>query len=276
MNEEEKEAIEYLKTRLYGNEGCKYIDVAQEDLRIFINLIDRLQNKKCKPEFDMEKLQKENEQFLQIKNKYKQSWLDDMDVDFLINSIEKLQCENRALKEGNAEAWEEWNNLEQGSYQTEQNLKKQLEKLRIENDKLRVIRHETKYGMETTYLIPKERLIEINTNKYIVEIENGKFVDLKEVYQENEELKRKNKTLEELLQGNLYELYKYYKELADTYQGNCIPVQKVKDKIEELNQYYKKEIHPSLYQWADITITEHYDEMIELLQELLEEGGENG
>ena len=166
----------------------------------------------------------ENEQFLQIKNKYKQSWLDDMDVDFLINSIEKLQCENRALKEGNAEAWEEWNNLEQGSYQTEQNLKKQLEKLRIENDKLRAIRHETKYGMETTYLIPKERLIEINTNKYIVEIENGKFVDLKEVYQENEELKRKNKILEELLQGNLYELYKYYKELASTYQGNCIPV----------------------------------------------------
>lgn len=100
--------------------------------------------------------------------------------------------------------------------------------------------------------------------------------DYKRVLKENEELKRKNKTLEELLQGNLYELYKYYKELADTYQGNCIPVQKVKDKIEELNQYYKKEIHPSLYQWADITITEHYDEMIELLQELLEEGGENG
>lgn len=59
MNEEEKEAIEYLKTRLYGNEGCKYIDVAQEDLRIFINLIDRLQNL-------MEKLQKENKQLKKI------------------------------------------------------------------------------------------------------------------------------------------------------------------------------------------------------------------
>ena len=46
MNEEEKEAIEYLKTRLYGNEGCKYIDVTQEDLRIFINLIDRLKKEK--------------------------------------------------------------------------------------------------------------------------------------------------------------------------------------------------------------------------------------
>lgn len=43
MNKKEKNAIEYLKTRLYGNEGCKYIDVAQEDLRILINLIVSLQ-----------------------------------------------------------------------------------------------------------------------------------------------------------------------------------------------------------------------------------------
>ena len=48
-----------------------------------------------------------------------------------------------------------------------------------------------------------------------------------------------------------------------------ISIKKVKDKIEELNQYYKKEIYPSLYQWCDITITEHYDEMIELLQEII-------
>lgn len=41
MTEEEKEAIEYLKVRLYGNEECKYIDVAQEDLRIFLELVTR-------------------------------------------------------------------------------------------------------------------------------------------------------------------------------------------------------------------------------------------
>lgn len=83
MNEEEKKAIEYLKARLYGNEGCKYIDVAQEDLRIFINLVDRkekdiegwekyceeiekeqteMSNKNCELEFEVEKLQKENEE----------------------------------------------------------------------------------------------------------------------------------------------------------------------------------------------------------------------
>lgn len=82
MNEEEKNAIEYLKTRLYGNEGCKYIDVAQEDLRTFINLVDRkekeiegwekyceeieeeqtkMSNKNCELEFEVEKLQKKNE-----------------------------------------------------------------------------------------------------------------------------------------------------------------------------------------------------------------------
>ena len=90
MNEEEKNAIEYLKTRLYGNEGCKYIDVAQEDLRIFINLVDRkekdiegwkkhceeieeeqteMSNKNCELEFEIEKLQKENEELKEIDEK---------------------------------------------------------------------------------------------------------------------------------------------------------------------------------------------------------------
>lgn len=82
MNEKEKEAVEYLKTRLYGNKGCKYIDVTQEDLRILISLVDRkekdiegwkkyceeieeeqreMSNKNCELEFKVEKLQKENE-----------------------------------------------------------------------------------------------------------------------------------------------------------------------------------------------------------------------
>ena len=80
--------------------------------------------------------------------------------------------------------------------------------------------------------------------------------DYKRVLKENEELKEKIR--EQTLLISPY----YVKE-------NYIPVQKIKDKIEELNQYYKKEIYPNLYQWRDITITEHYDEMIELLQEII-------
>lgn len=82
---------------------------------------------------------------------------------------------------------------------------------------------------------------------------------IEKLQKENEELKADN-----------YELNNRITDLLEN-----IPVQKVKDKIEELNQYYKKEIYPTLYQWCDITITEHYDEMIELLQELIEESEEN-
>ena len=123
ISKEQKEAIEYLKTRLYGNKGCKYIDVAQEDLRIFINLVD------------------------------------------------SLQKENEELKD-----------------------------------------------------------LMAHKNAYTKKIE---------------------------------------KDLFENCSNYVISKQKVKDKIEELNKYKKKEIYPSLYQWSDITITEHYDEMIELLQEII-------
>ena len=116
ISKEQKEAIEYLKTRLYGNKGCKYIDVAQEDLRIFINLVD------------------------------------------------SLQKENEELKD-----------------------------------------------------------LMAHKNAYTKKIE---------------------------------------KDLFENCSNYVISKQKVKDKIEELNKYKKKEIYPSLYQWGDITITEHYDEMI--------------
>ena len=82
--------------------------------------------------------------------------------------------------------------------------------------------------------------------------------DYKRTLKENEELKEINNELE--AEKN---------EAIRRYNFETIPIQKVKDKIEELNQYYKKEIYPSLYQWGDITITEHYDEMIELLQEII-------
>ena len=116
MNEEEKKAIEYLKTRLYGNEGCKYIDVAQEDLRIFINLVDRkekdiegwkkyceeiqeeqteMSNKNCKLEFDVEKLQKENEKALAEYMEWQKQELEQKDkiIDLMAEDIDGFQME---------------------------------------------------------------------------------------------------------------------------------------------------------------------------------------
>jgi hypothetical protein len=47
---------------------------------------------------------------------------------------EVLLKENEILKEEKEQAWEEWNNLEQGSYETEQKLKQQIKKLQKENE----------------------------------------------------------------------------------------------------------------------------------------------
>ena len=120
ISKEQKEAIEYLKTRLYGNECCKYIDVAQEDLRIFINLVDSLQkeNEELKQERynnnqmialaqnevlgymqgyeDGKKLKRsavacvvENQQYYIIKK----------EIEHYKKYIEKLQKENKELKD---------------------------------------------------------------------------------------------------------------------------------------------------------------------------------
>ena len=93
---------------------------------------------------------------------------------------------------------------------------------------------------------------EIRVNKTVLNL-------IEKLQKENEKLKKLH------MQDNKH---------LDFIMENSITVQKVKDKIEELNQYYKQEIYSILYQWSDITITEHYDEMIGLLQELLEKSEE--
>lgn len=76
--------------------------------------------------------------------------------------------------------------------------------------------------------------------------------------------------IEKLQKENEELNYKLHsKKIALEIYNKYIPKQKIEDKIEELNQYYKKEIYPSLSQWRDLTITEHYDEIIELLHEII-------
>lgn len=70
-----------------------------------------------------------------------------------------------------------------------------IEKLQKENNRLKTIRYTTAFGTESIHLIPESDLVEINTNRYMIEIENGRFVDLKQVYQENVELKKENEKL---------------------------------------------------------------------------------
>lgn len=55
----------------------------------------------------------------------------------ILSDYKKVLKENEILKEEKEQAWEEWNNLEQGSYETEQKLKQQIKELRKENEELK-------------------------------------------------------------------------------------------------------------------------------------------
>ncbi len=58
-------------------------------------------------------------------------------IDNILSDYKRVLKENEILKEEKEQAWEEWNNLEQGSYGTEQKLKQQIKELRKENEKLK-------------------------------------------------------------------------------------------------------------------------------------------
>lgn len=125
---------------------------------------------------------------------------------------------------------------------------KLIEKLQKENEKLKNIRYDTPYGTETIHLIPESDLIEINTQKYMIEVEPGKFVDLKQVYQENKKL--------------------------NEYKENYIPVQIIEDFIKEYqklgDEFYEKflETNRTDKDLHDVGLA--CDAKVQVLQQLLE------
>lgn len=115
----------------------------------------------------------------------------------------------------------------------------------------------------------KQLILAINIDDVTTTIRNDNAQTIlnliEKLQKENEELNKENEHLHREINRRI-KLKIENEKIVDT---QFIYKQKIENKIEELNQYYKKEIYPILYQWSDITITEHYDEMIELLQELL-------
>ena len=58
-------------------------------------------------------------------------------IEHILSNYKRVLKENEILKEEKEQAWEEWNNLEQGSYGTEQKLKQQIKELKKENEELK-------------------------------------------------------------------------------------------------------------------------------------------
>ncbi len=63
--------------------------------------------------------------------------------------------------------------------------KKTIRNLKYINSKLRTIRVEHEYGCENTHLLLKEDIAHITVNKYFIEVEDGKMVDVKQLYLDN-------------------------------------------------------------------------------------------
>ena len=160
---------------------------------------------------------------------------------------------------------------------------KENEELKSENRRLKVIRYSREYGTENIHLITKSDLVEINTNKYFIEIQDGKFVDLKQVYQENEELK---KFITEGITVAPHSPYKNYR--LDFLRENFVSKRRIKNEIakmqEEFNQldekielYFKKEektmqeFYENRDKVGELQIIAYF---IQTLQEILEESEE--
>lgn len=141
----------------------------------------------------------------------------------ILSAYKRVLKENEILKEEKEQAWEEWNNLEQGSYETEQKLKQQIKESQKENEELRA-----KWDKDTHIL--QNKLDYANADRIDLAQQN------KELRKENEELKNKLS----LKQFDVNIVYNDYLEKLDEYERNNIPKSKLKDIIDRIDYDIKK------------------------------------
>jgi len=128
-------------------------------------------------------------------------------LEHILLDCKRVLKENEILKKEKEQAWEEWNNLEQGSYETEQKLKQQIKKLQEENEKLIYARN---WYFEHTVnkICTPEMLDKILRNDYISKQKvkdkirkNEEIIDISNDGDLIHELYQKNKVYEELLES---------------------------------------------------------------------------
>lgn len=111
----------------------------------------------------------------------------------IANERDKLKEELDFLKEEKEQAWEEWNNLEQGSYETEQRLK--MEKKELEhklNNKVLFVRDDTTKMYEQNEIKLESRITELE-NVIIQAIDELKNINFYEPRLKNKNQKEFNK-----------------------------------------------------------------------------------
>lgn len=127
-------------------------------------------------------------------------------LEHILQDYKRVLKENEILKEEKERAWEEWNNLEQGSYETEQKLKQQIKKLQKENEELKENNKYTIHLTDEQYNAVIEKAQNDIKQKWIQKVKD-KIENLqneKEEYYSQykiDELNDKIQVLQELLEG---------------------------------------------------------------------------
>lgn len=153
-------------------------------------------------------------------------------IEHILSDYKRVLKENEILKKEKEQAWEEWNNLEQGSYETEQKLKQQIKESQKENEEW-----------------------------------DRKFCNLQNLYFKlQDESESKRKEWQEAYKSEKKMKNEYVKLYQDLLlKENVIPIQKVKDKIEEYKNMLK-----TCNKAQDIDRIKAINERVLELQELLE------
>lgn len=107
-------------------------------------------------------------------------------IEHILRDYKRVSKENEILKEEKEQAWEEWNNLERGSYETKQKLKQQIKELQKENEEW-----DRKFcDLQNLYFKLQDES-ELKRKEY-QETYKDVREELKELKKENEELKERN------------------------------------------------------------------------------------
>lgn len=176
----------------------------------------------------------------------------------IFRDYKRVLKENEILKKEKEQAWEEWNNLEQGSYETEQKLKQQIKELRKENEGLNNrCRNLDKEAQAYLEELAGDNILTRRTIKQLQEENEECKLDVQDYLkqaQENAEMYRKaqkkiqdlkaeNEELKNKLNLKQFDVnivYNDYLEKLDEYERNTIPIQRIKDIIDRIDYDIKK------------------------------------
>lgn len=135
----------------------------------------------------------------------------------ILLDYKRVLKENEILKKEKEQAWEEWNNLEQGSYETEQKLKQQIKESQRENEELKQDR---------------------NNNYQMIALAQNEALGYMQGYEDGKKLKRS-------AVANIVENQQYYifNKQIEHYKEYIVKLQKENEKaLAEYMKWQKQEL----------------------------------